>query len=229
MKILNTLMLATPLMVSAGIPIVKNANIKNVYVPYGYDNNDNVEFVVTGWHPNECVKEPIVEVNVEDFIVDVDIKTLSYSESNPFCPREQTSFKKIVDLGELEKGIYEVRVNDGTRYESFDDLEVLSSSSDDVDKHNYPDVRKIEVTRDKVVLDTYILSDCYELKEVKVQDDGEDTYSVLPIMTKVRSFCPQKIQPYSITFDKPERLGSDRALLHVRSDYGESVNKLIKQ
>jgi hypothetical protein len=73
----------------------------------------------------------------------------------------------------------------------------------------------------------YNPSDCFELKEIIIIDNGVDTYSVLPKMKQVKEFCPKKMIPFAYEVEVPQRLEADKVLLHVRVMDGRSVNSFF--
>lgn len=228
MKLLVFVMIIFPVISThSGVPTLERAQINEAYIPEEFNEDANVAFVVTGWHENSCVSNPIVEVDISNYIVDVKVNTLTYDESNPFCPIDKTKFKETVRLGKLLPGSYELRVNEYTSTGVQDEI-VISESN--IDKNIlYPQVQNVTIDNEKVVLDTFIVSDCLEIKNIDIEDDGENTYSVTPILHKVRNFCPRKMQPYQVKFDVPQTLDTDKALLHIKSRGGESINKIIEQ
>ena len=60
------LLFTLPLLALSGIPEEKVIPIEHVYIPSGFDDNDNVEIVITGFLPNLCHKSPSAKVRVAD-------------------------------------------------------------------------------------------------------------------------------------------------------------------
>lgn len=213
----------------AGVPISKKVPVSKIYVPQGFDSNDNVELVITGFLPNLCHKSPKVKTEIIDNKVNVTLTSLYYQESNPYCPEMVVPFKKVVEIGSMPKGNFKVVVNEDTKYEKSDELFVKAALDNNIDNYQYAYVEEIQQNIEKEVLTLrgYNPSDCYELSEVTYISNGEDTYSILPRMKKVRDFCPMKMMPFSISWRLPKELDSKKILLHVRTLNGNSINKII--
>ena len=214
----------------AGTPTLAPVEINKVYSPTGFDSNDKAEVVVSGWLPNACQKLPTYQIKKTNNLIDISINALRYDESNPYCPPERVPFIQKVKLGSLNPGSYELEVNKKQDSASYDRLKVVKAEQPSVDSNKYPFVTKINVdqTKDRVYLTALRDSDCYALDSVEIINDGKNTYSVMPVLKKVRDFCPKKMQPISVSFDIPDSLNSRKILLHVRSTSGKAVNKIIK-
>lgn len=216
-------------MLFAGVPVSKQVPVKNIFVPQGFDNNDNVELVVTGYLPNLCHKSPKVTTEIIDNKVSVKLTSLYYQDSNPYCPEMVVPFKKVVELGAMPKGNFKIVVNEDSKWEKSDELVVKAAVDNNIDNYQYAYVEEIQqnIEKDVLTLRGYNPSDCYELSDVTYISNGEDTYSVLPRMKKVRDFCPMKMMPFSISWRLPKELDAKKVLLHVRTLNGNSINKII--
>ncbi len=227
-KLLITCFISTVAL--AGTPVLKPVEINKVYSPKGFDSNDKAEVVISGWLPNACQKKPTYQISKRQNSIDISVNALHYDDSNPYCPPERVPFKQKVKLGVLVPGSYELEVNKNQDTARFDRLKVVKAEQPSVDSNKYPFVTKINVdqSQKRVHLTALRESDCYALDRVDIINDGENTYSVMPVMQKQSDFCPKKMQPVSVSFDVPENLNSRKVLLHVRSKSGKSVNKIIK-
>ena len=215
--------------VMAGVPIEVQLPVDNVFVPFGFDSNDNSEVIISGLLPNLCHKSPYAEVSVNGNKIDIKMKGLRYDASNPYCPEMVVPFVEKVELGILNKGNYEILVNGKSPFEYRSEISVMESSSNSIDEDVYARVDRVDQEEGSriVRLKGYNPSDCYELDEIKVMDNKKDVYSVLPKMRKVSSFCPMKMVPFSYEMEVPKNLKADKVLLHVRVMNGKSVNSLF--
>lgn len=220
--------------VFASTPVEKRVPVDHVYAPKGFDSNDSVEIVVSGVLPNLCHRSPRAIAVVEGRTIKVEMKSLYYLPSDPFCPEVVVPFIEVVNLGLLEKGDYTVVVNEGQSVKTEGALEIAeathqTSEADDFVYAGVEYIEKKEGTR-KVQLKGYNPTDCYELDRIQTVANGKDTLAVLPIMKKVREFCPMKMIPFQYEFEVPRKsdLTSDVILLHVRRMEGKSVNTLFK-
>lgn len=230
MKLFFIISIMFSTLVFGAVPILKPIIVQNIFTPQGFDSNDSVEVVVTGILPNLCHKSPQIEIKKSRNTINVNIKSLYYSKSNPYCPEMVVPFQKVVSVGNLESGTYNILVNQGTPYEKQEDLNIIVPKDDNIDNYQYAYIDTIteEKGKETITLSGYNPSDCYQISKVEYISNGEDTYSILPRMEKVSDFCPMKLTPFSISWDIPKnKLSSKNILLHVRTLNGNSINKII--
>lgn len=223
-KILLPLLMVPALGFSAMSPVP----VDHVYSPAGFNSNDNAQIAITGFLPNLCYQAPKSVVSVKNGKINVAMQA-SYKKDNGmmFCVNIKIPYVEYVDVGVLDKGQYDVLVNEATKWSQQSKLsiaEVSSSSSEEVVYANVEEVVRVDSNSRKVLLKGYNPSDCFELKEIVIKDNGSDTYSILPQMKQVRAECPKKMIPFSYEFDVPENLEASKVLLHVRVMDGRSVN-----
>ena len=211
----------------AGTPVKVKVPVDALYIPAGFDSNDSVEVVITGYLPNLCHKNPMTSFKVDKNLISITVSALKYDKTNPFCPEMVVPFLKTVKLGVLNKGKYQIEVNGKNK----DSLLIEETTLDATDNHVYAYVSYIDKSSlqdNNITLKAYNPSDCMQLDRVEIYDNGVNTYSVLPIMKQIREFCPMKMVPYEFNVKIPSNLKSKKVLLHVRSMDGNSVNSEIE-
>lgn len=218
----------------AQTPSVVDAPIDRLFIPSGFDNNDNVEVVVTGKFPNPCYSRNKVEVELKNDTILIDVTSLSKEGQNMRkCEKIMVPFSETVTIGSLQGGDYKIIVNQGTEYELKGRLNIAVSSSNSVDDHLYAHVDYVELgftgglSGDALLVGSSV-SPCLVLDKVEYLSNKSDTLSIMPIMKKVSQNCPEKRSPLSIPikFD-PKKLNSDKILLFVRSIEGKSVHAFV--
>jgi hypothetical protein len=220
LALLPVITLAAPSQFEANVPV------DHVYSPAGFDSNDNSEIVVTGFLPNLCYKAPKASVAVNNGKISVEVKALRTATMG-FCAQVIVPYIEYISIGVLGKGNYQIAVNEKTSWEKKSNLfvaDAVNNTIDDVVYANVEEVVKAEDGSRKVALKGNNPSNCFELKEIKVLDNGVDTYSILPIMKQVKTYCPKIPTAFNYEFEVPEKLDADRILLHVRVMDGRSVN-----
>lgn len=211
---------------SAGIlPRLEEIPVDEIYSPKGFDSNDDVEVIVSGWLPNLCYKVPQAKYEVKGNVIDIKIQARKYMDEFNSCAEMVVPFLKSVRVGLLNKGLYEVKVN-GKISSSMFVNQASSDAIDDVVYANVEYVQKMEGKR-QVVLKGYNPSDCFVQDRVEFIDNGKNVYSVLPVMEQVSDHCPMKMVPFEWEVEVPSKLKEDRVLLHVRAMDGKSVNSLF--
>lgn len=232
MKIRNLVKVAAAFLalgvVQASVPVEVMVPIDHVYSPAGFDSNDNSQVIISGYLPNLCHKAPKAMVEIKNNHIDIKVISLRYDSSNPYCPEMIVPFVEAVDIGVMDKGVYDIVVNGRSIYEERASLAIDEAISDAVDEHVYADVEYIDKSAGSrmVVLKGYNPSDCFVLDEIEVMDNEKDVYSIKPKMKQVSDFCARKMVPFEYEMDVPDKLKADQVLLHVRSIKGRSVNSL---
>jgi len=212
-----------------GTPVPVKVPVDHIYVPKGFDSNDNTEIIVEGKLPNLCHKSPMTKVEVVGNKVVVTVEALKYDETNPFCVPVEVPFIQPVALGVMDKGFYDIEVNGKSIFEKTSSISISESTSSAVDDHIYANVAYVEDKEDtgrKVKLVGYTPSDCLEFEEVAFADNAKDTVAVLPKMKQVYEHCPMKMVPFEKEVEVPKNLKRDKILLHVRAMNGKSINAL---
>lgn len=231
-KILIGLLSFASLLSTASTPVEKLVPVEHVFIPVGFDSNDTVEIVVTGFLPNLCHKSPEASIVVIGNDISINISSLYYQDSNPFCPSMIVPFEQTVNLGLLDKGNYNIKVNGKSPWELKEEMNILSSSSNAIDDHHYAYVNYIDkeaAGAGEVMLKGYNPSDCFVLDKIEHVSNNKDTYSIMPKMKQIRSFCPRKMVPFSYKWKVPNDLNRRNVLLHVRTMNGNSVNSVYSK
>lgn len=234
-KLLSMLVLCllAPMMNNAFAgPVKITVPVETVFAPRGFDSNDNVEIVVSGFLPNLCYTSPSVELNWTENTLEVELKSLYKPPTGTtYCTQLIVPFKEVISLGMLKKGNYKIIVNKTHSNTAKASLGVSEATSGAVDEFVYANVEYI--TKDEnsreVTLHGYNYSDCIELDRIEVVHNDKDTFSVLPIMKQVSESCPMKMVPFAYTWTVPDELKeSKKVLLHVRKTDGRSYNSIYR-
>jgi len=235
MKAFAVIMTASlSLNVFAILPDVVEAPIDHVFVPNGFDNNDHVELVVTGKFPNPCYTRNKYDVKVKNDIIKIDVTSLSMDDpAYTKCEPLKIPFTEVVDVGNLQGGSYKVIVNEGGKFEQKETITIGTASSDSIDDNIYAMVDYIDTgftggASGDAILVAQSPSPCLTLDRVEYLSNNKDSLSVMPIMKKVSSDCPEKRERIEIPikFD-PSKFKFEQILLFVRTIEGRSVNTII--
>lgn len=237
MKALAVMLMAgLSLNVLAKLPEVVEAPVDHVFVPNGFDNNDQVEVIVTGKFPNPCYTRNKYEVKVKGNTIKIDVTSVSMNDPMyTKCEPLKIPFTEVVNVGSLQGGDYKVIVNEGGQYEQKDLISIAAASSESVDENIYAKVDYIETgftggASGDALLVAQSPSPCLTLDRVEYLSNSKDTLSVLPIMKRTSLDCPEKSQRIEIPvkFD-PNKFKFERILLFVRTIEGRSVNTIISR
>jgi hypothetical protein len=224
MALIPTMVLASDFKSESPVPV------SHVFSPAGFDSNDNVELLVTGYLPNLCYRAPKSSVSIKNGKISIEVVANKKQSGLTLCAAVIVPFVESIKIGVLDKGKYDIRVNENTSFAKKSMIaisEAMSTSIDDVVYANVDEIIREDENTRKVVLKGYNPSDCFELKEIVVLDNEVDTYSVLPKMKQVKAHCPKKMIPFSYEMEVPEKLEANKVLLHVRVMDGRSVNSIF--
>jgi hypothetical protein len=211
-----------------------DAPVKHLFVPHGFDNNDNIELVVAGKFPNTCFGLGKTEVEVQGETIRVKITSLFRDIPYPQnCQPISVPFTQTLTVGNLQAGTYQVLINAGTEYELKDSITVAESTSNSVDEHLYLAVDHVELgftggLSGSAMLVGHAVSSCLQFDRVEYLSNDKDTLSILPIMKKVSTNCPEQRSRIEIPikFD-PRKFSHKQVLLFVRSIEGKSVYTIV--
>ncbi len=199
----------------------------HLFVPKGFDDNDQVMAVLDGYLPSSCYKLDHVKTTVDQAKKTVRVQQYARVYPGP-CLLMLVPYTSEATVGLLPSGEYKVVTNRGNTTR---DLSVDHSSNVGPDDYLYVPVEQTHIERQsdgslKVVLEGRFTSNCMSFKEIKVTYSGS-TIEVLPIMdVQDHAGC----QAQEIAFRQERTLSAlqpGRYLLHVRSLNGHAVNTVF--
>lgn len=205
-----------------------SAPIKGVFVPQGFDSNDNAQVVVEVALPNSCYKMGMVKTLINKETKSVNVSVTSFYRHSDACLQIYTTYPEVVSLGLLDVGNYAVNVNAATDYQ----LPVALATNDSADDFVYANV--LGLVR-KSTFDFQIQGrlprECAQLKEIRVLREEGGVMVVLPIV-EFPEGCDLSAnedelgKEFLATFTLPSDLKGDH-LIHVRSFNGGSLNQVV--
>lgn len=207
-----------------------------VYIPQGFDDNDNVQVVLEGVFPNNCFKTGPTEVKVDEDKKLIYVKNQVYYYKEAMCIQMRVPYEKVVDVGLIPKGGYKVVFTSGPETKvGFGRIGIEKATTKSPDNFLYAAVNNVDVTVDPQDRSTLVHltgefpNACMELKEVKYTHyEGTDVIQIMPI-TELKTAGCNPGEPK--TFEgllTVKGLASGRYLIHVRVLNGRSVNKIIR-
>ncbi len=200
--------------------------ITNAYIPFGFDSNDNSEVIITGYLPNLCYQSPKYRAKLENGKILIFVSAHKVT-GDTFCPQVIVPFQMTIELGQLDARKFKVYINPRTKTSKRGMLKVSMTKSKKIDDYLYAYVKDVKVKDNYLYIKGVNPSDCFELKEIRIKDNGRDTYSVLPQVKMVSEVCQPKSTKFSYRIPFENTLGVKRALFHVRAMDGRSINKVI--
>jgi len=196
-----------------------------LYIPEGFDDNDQVEVTVVGTLPNSCYRNPSFEIDSKDGTFKVRLFA-EYFELKGGCRDVQMAYLDTIKFGTMNPGEYKVQIVNKKSTEEIK-LVVKSAPSELVDDFLYGNISGVaedEEGRTVELIGTNPLS-CltYSHMTTEVQ---KSMIILKPHFTEVGT-CLKKPTPFKIKYDVPFLEGHPKGiLLHVRVMNGRSINYL---
>lgn len=220
----------SPSLAVANSPASEGVRILNIFAPVGFDDNDNVEFVVNGALPNTCYKIDDAQVVIEaDRTIRVTQKASRFDA--PQCLVFYVPFSTVIHIGRLPHGDYKIVDTVGGSTKS---LHIgVASNPMIVDEFLYAPVEQATVQHTEIAgfeltLQGWLPNDCLSLSpaNVKITKAG-NVIEVLPVMTmESRSDCAPTRLPFTVRIRLPV-LSDGPYLAHVRGLTGKAINTMF--
>jgi hypothetical protein len=207
--------------------------VDQVFIPAGFDSNDRMEIVVSGYLPDMCYDKPKAQVFIENkmIIVYMTAERTQEAASN-WCPQVLIPFVETVSISTLVSGHYDLLVNPNTPYSHQREFFVEEASSTSIDDFTYANVESIEFDEQEGILTLKgnHPSQCQTIDPVEFRfiSNKKDTYAVLPVIKSTSERCPLKLSPYVYKVTVPTDITGEKILLHVRSMRGKSLNLVVR-
>ncbi len=227
-------LMAAPVAVRSLEPIEVPAPIEKIFVPQGFDDNDNVEVVLHGNFPNTCYQVGNTSATIDPETKEVVIKATAYKYPGKLCLQSITPFIQTVSLGLMDEGNYTIRSADNKDVQRT--LLVVQRKTESPDDFLYASVENATIAVDEAGKQSlkisghypYFFVGCMVLREVKAQS-AEDVVVVQPIAEIVdNEECaeqsPDRSFDYTMGLEQPM---AGEGLLHVRTLNGTSINRYI--
>jgi hypothetical protein len=212
-------------------PTLVNVPLEHVFMPSGFDDNDNAQIVIHGEFPSTCYKAAKPQVRVDRKSHTIAISARAYVYTGCFCAEVMVPFSQTIDLGVLgdgEQRIVELDDKGKLRKERF--MNISRSMSSAPDDFLYAPVKQVIVDRTVspagLILTGTFPNDCMTLGKVKVLTRKKDIIEVLPIADYAEN---RKCKAVSRPFVHRIRLKSEPTgdvLIHVRALNGQSLNQV---
>jgi len=209
------------------LPTQVDVKPNRVYIPKGFDSNDQVQVVVEGYFPNGCYRPGQAVARVDQEANEIFVSTKAYLYSG-ICIQVIVNYSKVVDIGLLKEGTY--KIYNETDKSLLSEITIESAKVSDPDDFNYAPVNQALLTKTNnetvLVLTGTFTNSCLSLDEVKASV-YKDSVVVQPIVKISNKNCKEGSFPYKYNGVVEDMKNPGRYLLHVRSINGKSFNNLV--
>lgn len=219
-------------------PIEVMAPVEKVFLPTGFDNNDNTEVILHGEFPNSCYKIGHSSYTVDPENNTIEVALTAYKYRSSICAQVLTPYVESIKVGILAAGNYKVTVKGSDIQET---MRIGQSIVSSPDQYIYAQVDNAflisaksfdEGAAQKVKLVgayPYTFVGCAVMDRVEIIHVREDILEVLPILKLLENdpACERESNDFEVEANVSSELIGE-GLLHVRSVNGSSVNKVVQ-
>lgn len=209
------------------------ASIQEVFVPVGFDDNDNVELTLRIQYPNTCYREGEISKRIDHEKKKIHIKATSEYEDSVYCGLMLVFATETISLGRLDSGSYELVLDAKYKKQEVTRIEVAKANNEGPDDFNYLPISNVYLDHNDeqmLVLEGYYqiaegVDQCYVVDEVELHEQDR----ILLVLPKARfESCEglQGVRKVRVSVDVGDKL-KDGKLIHVRSANGKSLNKIL--
>ena len=211
-------------------PTIIPAPVDSLFVPTGFDDNDNSEVIVAGMFPTACYKVGTSEAKLNSDTGEIEVIVNAYKYEG-LCAQVLTPFLQSIRLGILPSGEYTVRVKET---QLTDTVSVGKSRTSSPDDFLYAPVENAKIDESgvaqKLILEgtyPYTFVGCALIREVKVIHKKADILEVLPVMDLINDErCIRDGNEFKFEYKLADKLVG-KNLVHVRVLNGQSFNRLV--
>ncbi|MBI2646196.1 MAG: hypothetical protein HYW85_04075 [Deltaproteobacteria bacterium] len=204
-------------------PRLLEVGVSDVFVPQGFDDNDNAQVVVEGIFPTTCYKLGPVKVDINEDTIK--ITPQAYFYHGP-CLQVMVPYKQEINLGILKAGTYKLNILPDCP-ENRHTLSIAHSTNSGPDDYLYAPIESARVVskeRPTVRLHGVFSNSCMSLDRVVTHSESNRVVAILPIAKyENNGACLDVLTPFHKDVQIKDPL-KGRTLLHVRSLNGTAVN-----
>jgi hypothetical protein len=213
------------------LPITVDIALKKAFVPVGFDDNDRIQFAVTGNTPNTCyrVGPHALKVNEEDKTITVHQQAYLYQG---VCLQILLPFTQVIDVGLLKSGTYTIL--DRQTGETLGSLPITRGENQGPDDFLYAPINDAHTQysqgRNKLYITGTFSDRCSEFEDIRVlyQDQVLVVQPIIRRTIESTSTCSSTEKTRFLkTIDLKKGLRGT-FFLHVRTLNGQAINKIVE-
>lgn len=217
-------------------PVEIPAPVSKIYIPMGFDDNDNAEVVLKGEFPTSCYNIGRTGAEVDQQKMEITVWATSYMYlGGENCAQVTKSFIQPIKVGVLKKGDYKVIFKFNKEVQSA--MNVVERTTESPDNFLYAPVENAKINVDNNGKQSLVISGhypymfvgCMVIREVRTERSPADVLVVQPI-TEIVQGDECNTQPGDKAYEITQGVAQpfmEEGLLHVRVLNGDSLNRFI--
>ncbi|MBI3555961.1 MAG: hypothetical protein HY074_06845 [Deltaproteobacteria bacterium] len=202
----------------------------HVFVPLGFDDNDNAQIVLDGALTDTCYKMGPTKARVDHEAHKIFVRQHAFYYPGGWCAEVRIPYVQVVDLGILKAGQYEVLIEQADHAaKSLASLPIAFSSTASPDDYLYAPVSEAHLDRAStgLILGGTFTNACMAFKRTLRNVRTNNVIEVLPIVDMERGVsCAQVSNDFKIVVPLQD-VPHGRYLVHIRSLNGQSINRVL--
>jgi hypothetical protein len=220
-------------------PVLVKAPVEKIFVPLGFDTNDDVEVFFRGHFPNSCYKVGPSKATFDEAKKTITLEASAYYYKGVLCAQMLVPFDGSVKVGMVPEGEYSVVV-DGDTQVTEGILNIKVAKTADPDDYLYAPVENISITNptnESTELGVkvegnypFMFIGCMVLRDVKMSVSPGNVVVIQPIAELVDGpECLAQADNKKFSFTKALGFApkKEEYLLHARSTSGSSINRVV--
>ncbi len=202
---------------------------EHVFVPTGFDDNDDVEVVVDGVFSNSCYRMAKGEFTVDAARREIVLHPRARVDAAQCLP-VLVPYTYVFELGKLPAGPFKIRTGDATIVKT---LSVAEATTAGPDNELYAAIDNATVERlpggkAQIILEGMYTNTCMRWTRADVIHNDAEVIEVLPVVRiDAGDNCHDQRFPFKGVAVELPSVPPGRFLLHVRSMHGRSVNRVF--
>lgn len=205
--------------------------LTTLYVPSGFDSDDNVQVVGEGYFRNACFSPAPPDVRVDHYTKTIQLNARAYVYQGACAqvtgPNVILPFTVEIDLGHLMPGVYQIV--QGPLNEYMGQIKIAPAYRSNINDYFYAPVSEVTVHQigsvTEIQLSGFMLGSCLRLSHVETTVENNVIVVEPFAYAQPGEECLRGYFPFSTTMRI--YLPRGRYLLHVRAEKGEAINRMI--
>ena len=198
-----------------------------VFVPQGFDSNDQIQIVGAGVFENGCYRPAEASAKVDETAKRITITAAAYKYAG-LCTQMILPFDRVINVGIVPAGDYKI-VQSG-QSKVLGKLHVDEARTSDADDFSYAPIKQAFIdnqvgNKADLIVKGVFPTNCAKIQEVRVKTD-DHVIVAQPIMT-VENLSDCAVGYFPFRQVVPVTVPNGEYLLHVRSMNANSINNLV--